>query len=450
MSLSSLETVVIVGSGGREAALVDAYTKSPHVGKIIAIPGNDAMALCANGKDVETHQDLKLTSKKEIVHIALDAKAALLDVAQDDALAIGTVDAAQEKGIRTVGPTKLAAKLEWDKADARSFMQHHYIPHPFFRVCTSEEEGIAYIKSQPPQGLVIKANGLAAGKGVIVTDTPEQAIDAIKTMKSFGPAGEKFLIEQRLVGEEASRFDISDGKTSLLIGAAQDHKREGDGDTGENTGGMGCSTPPLILTSAIMQRVQKEIIDRTLRAMTQEFRPYKGILYTGLMIDAQDDLKVIEYNARLGDPEAQVILPGMNNDYFELMLAVVEERLADIQLEMKNKARVVVAGTSKGYPRSSEVAAVKGKEIFGLEEAMKVEEVTFYGAGIKIQDGRYFANGGRLFYLVGEGKDVHEARTKAYAAMAHVHIPGTGGEELLHYRKDIGYRDQNRLANAKS
>lgn len=460
MSLSSKEAVVIVGSGGREAALVSAYTKSPHVGKVIAIPGNDSMKYMAKhlGKDVETHQHLTLTSVQEIVDIASEAYAALVDVAQDDALAAGTVDAVEAKGLRAVGPTKKSAKLEWDKADARDFMNYHFIPHPRFKVCNTEEEGISFIKErlraqqegyESPMQWVIKANGLAAGKGAIVTDTPQEAISAIKMMKSFGKAGEKFLIEQRLFGEEVSRFDISDGKTSTFIGAAQDHKREYDGDIGENTGGMGCSTPPLILTPEINQKVQQMIIDPTFAAMQKEYRPYTGVLYTGLMIDHTGTPKVIEYNARLGDPEAQAILPGIENDYFELMQALVEGKLSDIQMNVNNKARVVVAGTSKGYPRSSEVATVKGKEILGIDVACKMEGVTFYGAGMKVSEGRYYANGGRLFYLVGEGNDVNQARSRAYAAMAQVSIPGDNSTNLLHYRKDIGHRDQARLAKEK-
>ncbi|NTU46096.1 phosphoribosylamine--glycine ligase [Candidatus Roizmanbacteria bacterium] len=435
------ETVAIIGGGGRESALVHAYAKSPHVNKIIAIPGNDFMQQTTD-KIVQTFPTISTTDIPSIMQICDENHAGLVDIAQDAAVEAGVSNVLQRKGISVIGPTKQAGQLEWDKAWSRNFMQNNAISHPSFQICQTPKQGYEYLAQQPEQGWVIKANGLAEGKGVIITENSAQALRAIEEMKRFGKAGEQFLIEQLLVGEEFSTYAISDGNSWKLIGSAQDHKRVNNFDIGLNTGGMGCSTPPLILTPELIKQVQTQIIAKTFEGMQKIGRPYTGILYLGGMVIHQqttDQPFVIEFNARWGDPEAQIIVPSLINDFFELGLAVAKGELHTIKLSTDQKSRVVVAGTSRGYPE--DYSQVRGKEIFGLKEAQQMEGVTVYGAGVKRSEDRYYADGGRLFYIVGEGITVIEAREKAYEAMSLISIEGNN----LHYRTDIGWRDVERL-----
>lgn len=438
-------TVLIVGGGGRESAFVDKYAQSRHVKKIIAIPGNDLMQESTN-KPVQTYQQLKTTSVKEILEICDEEKVSLVDVAQDNAVGSGLVDKLTQKGIPVVGPTRNAGQIEWDKAWAREFGERHKLPQPSFKICFSEKEGINYLKSQTDQPWFVKAAYLAEGKGALPAKNNKEAIEKIKEMRRFEKAGEVFLLEKWLKGdddfaEEFSTFIFSDGEHYQIIGSAQDHKRVNNFDEGENTGGMGCSTPPLVLTSEIKNDIKK-IFDKTISGLRSEERPYKGVLYLGGMVIRQKNkLKpyVIEFNARWGDPEAQVILPGLKNDLFEISMAIAKGNISNLKIKTDGKARVVVAGASKGYPRDYQAA--KGKRIYGLDEAREIDGVRVYGAGIKKENGKYYAQGGRLFYIVGEGKTVIEARRKAYEAMSLVYIEGNN----LHFRTDIGWRDIQRL-----
>ncbi|NTU73361.1 phosphoribosylamine--glycine ligase [Candidatus Roizmanbacteria bacterium] len=433
-------TVIVVDGGGRGSALVDAYARSPYVYKIIAIPGNDLMALNAAGKEVVIHPELKTTSVDEIVAISKRESVALVDVAQDNAVEAGLVDKLREEGIPVVGPTRLAGQLEWDKAYAREFMKKYSIPHPAFYVFQETGKAIEFIQEQAEQSWVIKASGLAEGKGVIIAQSREEAIAACEEIKRFGKSGDVFLLEQCLVGEEFSMYAVSDGTHYQIIGAAQDHKRVGDGDKGPNTGGMGCSTPPLILTPLLTDKIKTEILDKTFAGLQTEGRPYTGILYLGGMIvqeNGHDVPYVIEYNARWGDPEAEVLLPGVTSDYFTLSAGVARGDITGLDLGLDGKARVAVAGTSKGYP--GDYSAVKGKRIVGLEEAIQAG-AKVYGAGIKKNEQGYVANGGRIFYVIGEGANVVEARKNAYKVMSKITIEGNN----LHYRTDIGWRDVER------
>lgn len=439
--------VLVVDSGGRGSALVVKYLQSKHVGKVIAIPGNDLMKIKTN-KPVQIYSNLKTTSIPEILEICIKEHVSLVDVAQDNAVEAGLVDVLIKNKIQVVGPTKLAGQIEWDKAWARNFGERHNIPQPVFKICKSVKEGFDYLESQPDQSWFIKAAGLAEGKGALPANDNKEAKKMIKEMANFGKSGKTFLIEKWLksednkLAEEFSMFIVCDGEHYQIIGSAQDHKRVNNFDEGENTGGMGCSTPPLVLTSQIRKKIESKIIKPTIKGLIAENRPYKGILFLGgIIIKQKDQLTplVIEFNARWGDPEAEALLPSITTDLFEINMAILAGSIDKINIQTDQKARVVVAGVSKGYPTNYD--KVKGKEIFGLEEARKVKGVCLFGAGVKVRGKKYYAQGGRLFYIVGEGKSVIEARQKAYEAMALIHIDGNN----LHYRTDIGWRDRQRI-----
>lgn len=443
---SAGNTVLVIDAGGRGATLVDKYAQSEHVERVIAVPGNDLMKINTD-KPVQIYSQLKTTSALEILEICEREQVNLVDVAQDNAVGAGLVDLLTQRGIPTVGPTRNAGQIEWDKAWAREFGQRQVIPQPSFKICLSEQEGIDYLKSQPDQPWFVKAAYLAEGKGALPARNNKEAIQRVLEMKRFKDAGRAFLIEKWLqdedgVGEEFSTYVFSDGQNYKVIGSAQDHKRVNNFDEGENTGGMGCSAPPLVLTPKLMRSVETDILKKAILGLRNEGRPYKGVLYLGGMIIKQEDglnPYVIEFNARWGDPEVQVILPGLINDLFEISMAIAQGDIRNLLLKTDGKARVVVTGASKGYP--GDYQEVRGKQIYGLNEAKKINGVRVYGAGVKEEDGKYYASGGRLFYMVGEGKTVIEARQKAYEAISLVYVDGNN----LHYRTDIGWRDVQRL-----
>ncbi|HLL60910.1 MAG TPA: phosphoribosylamine--glycine ligase [Candidatus Nitrosocosmicus sp.] len=428
-------SVLIVGGGGREAALVDKYSQSPHVDSIYAVPGNDMMQDLTE-KPVQTFSNLRTTDTAEIVQICQSNNVTLVDIAQDNAVEAGLGDKLLQEGIVYIGPTREAGRVEWDKGWAREFMRENSIPHPTFAVCTTPEEGYEYLDQQIDQPWVIKTNGLAEGKGVLIVENTTQAKAAINEIQRFGGT---YLIETFLRGEEASIFVIYDGDEYKIIGSAQDHKRVNNYDEGPNTGGMGAYSSPMIITPDILRNIQANILDRTIKGMKKRDIPYKGILYLGGMISSNHEANVIEFNARWGDPEAQVIIPGILNDLFELSMAVAEGNLANTQIRTDGKVRVAIAGTSRGYP--GDYSSVKGKEIFGLDDARSIDGVTIYGAGVKKVEDRNYVNGGRLFYVVGEGNTIIDARQKAYEAMSIISIDGNN----LHFRTDIGWRDVQRI-----
>ncbi len=434
--------IAVIGGGGREAALVRAYAKSAD--SLLAIPGNDLMGI---GLDipVKTFPELKTTSVNEIISICRK-DVTLVDVGQENAVESGLADRLRAAKIKVVGPTRLAGKIEWDKAFARELGTQHSMPQPKYRICYSEEEGIEYMKCLPKTPVFVKAVGLANGKGAIPARNYDEAVCAIKEMARFGRAGKTFLIEQWLCNEDGSNaeefstFAITDGSEIKILGSAQDHKCANNSDEGPNTGGMGCSTPPLVLNSSITSGV--EGMFRTMINALNFNRKYNGILYLGGILQYKHGRTtpyIVEWNARWGDPEAQAIIPGIKTDMLELGLAAANGSIQHMDIETDGKARIVVAGVSKGYP--GDYDAVSGKQIFGLDEAMKADGVEVYGAGVRVQDGKYYASGGRLFYVVGEGKDAIQAREKAYSAMSHISIEGNN----LHYRDDIGWRDVARL-----
>ncbi len=438
-------TVLVVDAGGRGSALVDKYSQSPHVGRIIAIPGNDFMHVSSK-KPVETHTNLKTTSLKEIIEISKKEGVSLVDVAQDNAVQAGLVDALLDEGIPVMGPTKAAGEIEWNKAFSREFMSRHNIPQPKFATFDSIQEGVLYLQRESDRPWFVKASGLAEGKGALPAENNSEAIKSIHELQKFGNASHTYLLEEWVRGEggqqaeEFSSFAVSDGEHFKIIGHAQDHKRVFDGDRGENTGGMGCVSHPLVIDEDISTQVE-DIFAKTIKGLRDEGRSYKGILYFGgILVPEEGGQKVyaIEFNARWGDPEAQVLVPGIQSDLFELSNAVINGSLDTFLLQSDNKTRVTVAVTAKGYPL--DYSQVKGKEILRLEEAGKFPDIKIYGGGIKKVDDTYVVSGGRVFYVVGEGKDVLQAREKAYAAIERLHIE----RDNMHYRKDIGWRDAKR------
>lgn len=437
------QIVLIVDGAGRGAALVEAYGKSKFVKKIIATPGNDLMAKNTN-KKVVIYPDIKTTDVEKIVEVCKSEKVTFVDIAQEDGVEAGVADATIAQGIPTIGLTKRAGQLEWDKAWSRQFMWKYKIPHPTFKVFKSQKEGITFLKKEKNQAWFVKAAGLVGGKGALPADSNEEAIKRIKELSKFGKAGETYLLEQWLIGEEFSAFAIADGKTVRIVGYAQDHKRQYNFDLGENTGGIGCSTPPQVVTSSVRKQAE-EIIKQTIAGMTKEERIYKGILYLGGIVVKEknkDKVYVIEYNSRWGDPEAEVLVPGIKSDLYQIGYAVTSGRLKTTQIKTDNKARVAVTGSLK----PGENAKNGKRRIYGLEKALKTKEITVYGTRVFLKDKKYYVSEGRLFHVVAEGKTVVEAREKAYKAMAGIHVEGNN----LHYRTDIGFRDVERLTKREN
>ncbi len=433
-------SVMLIGSGAREHTISKAYEKSPEVTRIIVAPGNDFIGY-KRQKEVLIDKNCSLKDPYSILKVATKFKPDLVDVCQDDALASGTVDLLQKNGFQVFGPTKEAARIEWDKRWSREFMQRHQIPHPNFRYFDSKIDGINYVKElyekKPDKIIYTKASGLCSGKGALKSTSLDEAIRNIDKMKSFANgAGNIFLIEDGLVGEEFSYHVIVDNSNYRLFKSAQDNKTVFDFDKGDQTGGMGAVSPTKV-TDGISHEIEENQISKAINGMASEGIQYQGILYLGGIISNGKPIN-IEYNARWGDPECQVILPSLETDYLELVQACLSGSL-DFQIKQDNKTRVCVVGASKGYPYYH--SNVIGKRIYGLEEAMEMDGVTVFGAGIDVRNEKFYANGGRLFSVVGEGRDILEARKMAYSAIFKISVE----DNNLHYRVDIGWKDVQRL-----
>lgn len=431
-------TVLIIDGGARGHAISEAYEKSARVGRIIVAPGNDFIGY--NRKKEFVVESCNLKSPESILAVAKKYEPDLVDVAQDDALAGGAVDLLRKNGFLTFGATRQAARIEWDKKFSREFMLRQGIPAPRFMYFDSEEAAGNYAKSlyekNPRKIVFVKAAGLCSGKGALKAASLEEALARIVQMKSFGEAGKVFLIEDGLAGEEFSYYAISDGSDFKVFKSAQDNKTVFNFDEGDQTGGMGAVSPALV-TEALSGEIEETLISRAISGMKKDGVPYRGILYLGGIV--VDDKPInIEYNARWGDPECQAVLPSVEN-YAEIVLAALDGKLNKIKIEQDSKTRCCVVGASKGYP--NDYSAARGKRIFGIEEALK-EGVRIFGAGIDVRGGKFFANGGRLFSIVAEGKNILEARQKAYSAIAHISVEGNN----LHFRTDIGWRDVEREA----
>ncbi|MBI2327308.1 phosphoribosylamine--glycine ligase [Candidatus Curtissbacteria bacterium] len=435
--MNTKATVLIVDGGGRGSVLVYKYARSPHVGKIIAVPGNDLMVELTP-KPVQIFKDIKTTDLKEIIRICQQHHVDLIDIAQDDAIAQGLTDVLKKENFKVLGPTRAAGQIEWDKAWARNFMVDFNIPSPKFKVCFTEQEGIDFIKSQKESQWFIKASGLVAGKGALYARNNQEAQENITKMKTFGIKGQTYLIEKCLYGEEFSSFALVDGQDFQILGHAQDHKTVFNNNLGPNTGGMGCSSPPMAITNKIAEQI-KIIFKKTLKGLALLKRPYRGILYLGGIIDKNGKVYVIEFNARWGDPEAQVVLPQIKNDFYEIAKATIEKKFSKIKLKRDKLYRIAVTAAASGYPIDSSQA--QNKQIFGLEKIFKNKDIQIFGAGIRKIKKKYYVAGGRLLTIVAKAPNVALARQKAYNALSLIFIESNN----LHYRTDIGYRDLERL-----
>lgn len=416
--------ILIIGSGGREHALAWKAAKSPKVDKIFCAPGNGGIAEFAQCVDIGAMEFEKLADFAE------ENKIDLTLVGMDDPLVGGVVNVFEARGLKVFGPRKNAAILEGSKAFSKDLMKKYNIPTAAYENFTDPEKAEAYLrKAKFP--IVLKADGLALGKGVLICQNLEEALDGVKEImldKKFGSAGNEMVIEEFMTGREVSVLSFVDGKTIKTMTSAQDHKRAGDGDTGLNTGGMGTFSPSPFYTREVDAFCQKYIYQPTVDAMAAEGRPFKGIIFFGLMLTPEGP-KVLEYNARFGDPEAQVVLPRMKNDLIEVCEACVDGTLDQINLEFEDNAAVCVVLASDGYP----VSYKKGFLICGLENFKDREDCFVFHAGTKLDEkGQIITSGGRVLGVTALGRDLKEARANAYKAQELVTF------ENKYYRHDIG------------
>ncbi len=418
--------VLIIGAGGREHALAWKIAQSPKVEKIYAAPGNDGMAALAEPVMVDCNSMEALADWAEAHRIDLTV------VGSEVYLALGITDHFARRGLKVFGPSQQAAQLESSKVFAKRLMTKYGVPTAAFRVFTDPAAALAYIEATPGP-LVVKADGLAAGKGVVVAATQDEAKAAVRQLmeeRVYGDAGKEIVIEERLEGEEVTLLALADGKEIKPLIPAQDHKRLLDGDHGPNTGGMGAYAPASVLTPELLSQVEERILRPVIQGMAKEGHPYVGLLYAGLMITASGP-QVIEFNVRFGDPEAQVVLPLLRNDLVELMLATLQGELHRQPLEWEQKAAACVVLASQGYPAAYEV----GKEITGLAAAENLSDLLVFHAGTKFKDGKWQTAGGRVLNLVGLGDDIEAALRVAYHGAALVKFEG------VHFRSDIGWRE---------
>lgn len=417
--------ILLIGSGGREHALAWKIRQSPLVTRLAIAPGNPGMAALG-----DVH-DIKATDVKGLVGLALAIDADLVVVGPESALAEGIADALHKVGIACFGPTQSAAQLESSKAFTKAFCERHNIPTAAHETFTNADEAKAFLKTYAPP-YIIKADGLAAGKGVAISPDLQDAFAEVEAMFGgrYGAASSKIVIEEFMTGEEASIFALCDGETALLFGYAQDHKRAFDGDTGPNTGGMGTYSPAPIVTPDLLKITQTEILDPTMRGMKAEGMPYTGVLYAGLMVeDAQP--RLVEYNARFGDPECQVLMLRLKSDLVPYLVAATKGRLKDMPApEWYADAAVCVVFAAQGYPDSP----LGGSIIRGAEQDFGPKVSVFHAGTKRLDDGKLAANGGRVLNICARGATLQDARDAAYAALAQIDWP------MGFYRSDIAWR----------
>ena len=419
--------ILIVGGGGREHALAWKAAQSSKVEMVYVAPGNAGTANEDKVTNIEISADdinaLKTFAKKEEIELTI--------VGPEAPLVDGIVDDFQESGLRCFGPTKAAAELEGSKSFCKNFLKKFQIPTAEYEVFTEENLAIDYVKSKK-MPIVIKADGLAAGKGVVIASSQDEAIKTIKEMLSgnkFGDAGHRIVIEEFLEGEEVSYIVISDGKNVLPLATSQDHKARYDGDTGPNTGGMGAYSPAPIANSAIQQRILEEVILPTIKGMESEGRTYTGFLYAGLMVTNDGNLKVLEFNCRFGDPETQPIMMRLKSDLVSMCLASFDNTLTKCNIDWDSRSAVGVVSASDGYPAS----ASKGDIIEGLNSIFP-EYIKIFHAGTSMADGNIVTAGGRVLCATALGDTVSQAKQKAYDAINEINYDG------MFFRNDIGYR----------
>lgn len=426
--------ILVLGSGGREHAITWALAQSPQRPELFIAPGNPGTA--ALGTDVP----IRATDAANLRKLVREEGIELVVIGPEQPLVEGVADVLRAEGARVVGPSAAAARLEGSKAFAKAFMQRHSIPTAAYRSFSAEQldEALAYI-DQHPEPLVVKASGLAAGKGAIVCAKREEARRALRWMMEeggLGKAGSKVVIEAFLEGEEASVFALTDGRDYVLLAPAQDHKRIGEGDTGPNTGGMGAYAPTPVVTDFVLKRVAREIVEPVLAGMADEGHPYQGVLYCGLMITSEGP-KVVEFNCRLGDPEAQVVLPVAEVDWVEVFDRVASGQVAGLKVPAVRRTAACVVLASEGYPGSYQ----KGLPVEGLAAAEALPEVMVFHAGThRAEDGRLLTAGGRVLSVTAVADTLAAAIRRAYEAVEVIHFQGK------YFRRDIGQKGLARLA----
>lgn len=423
--------VLVVGSGGREHALVWKLMQSPRVKQLFAAPGNAGIAELAECADISGSEVRRLAdfaSRREID---------LTVVGPELPLTLGIVDEFESRGLRIFGANQQAAILEGSKVFAKRLMKKYKIPTGYFQTFYRADDARRYIQDVGAP-IVVKADGLASGKGAIVCTTVKEGLEAVKIImddRVFGDAGEKVVVEEFLTGEEASFLAFTDGQTVLPMASAQDHKAVFDDDKGPNTGGMGAYSPAPVVTGEIHRRIMDQVMIPTVKAMASEGRPYRGVLYAGLMIKAGEP-KALEFNARFGDPEAQPLLMRMDSDLLPILEAVVDRRLHEVEIGWRSEPAVCVVMASAGYPGSYE----KGKVISGLGAASRLRDVEVFHAGTSLEGGKVVTNGGRVLGVTALGKDIPDAIGRAYRAVEKIRWDG------VHYRTDIGQKAVGRTS----
>lgn len=416
--------VLVVGSGGREHAVIRALSKNKSIDEIVCAPGNGgiaSLAACVN---------IGATDVDGMVDYAKNNGVDFCVVTPDDPLALGMVDAMEAAGIPSFGPNRKAAQIEASKVFAKGLMKKYGIPTAAYEVFTDPADVLAYLQKRNTWPAVIKADGLALGKGVLIAQNEEEAEAAVKELmvdKKFGASGNEVVVEEFMEGPEVSVLSFTDGHVIVPMVSSMDHKRVNDNDEGLNTGGMGTIAPSPVYTPKIAKECMEKIFVPTMHAMNKEGRTFRGVLYFGLML-TKDGPKVVEYNCRFGDPETQVVLPLLKTDLFTIMRAVHDEKLADLDIEWSDEAAACIMEASGGYPESYK----KGYEIHGLDENGQHPGVYVYHSGTKKENGKFYTNGGRVLGIMATGSDLKEALAKAYAAVDEI------GFENMHYRHDIG------------
>ncbi len=426
--------ILVVGGGAREHAIVHALSRSELRPEILAAPGNPGIASLARLEAV------RADDVEALVTLAVERSVDLVIVGPEAPLVLGLADRLETAGIAVFGPTAAAARLEGSKAFAKDFMERHGIPTAAYRTFTSDRhaEAVDFVRNHGAP-IVIKASGLAAGKGAVVCESVDDALRAVDAMlldRSFGEAGDFVVVESFLRGEEASLFAVCDGERYVLLSSAQDHKRIGEDDTGPNTGGMGAYAPAPVATETVLEAARRRVIEPTLRGMRAEGAPYRGVLYVGLMIDGED-ISVVEYNCRFGDPEAQVVLPLLASDPVELFHRAATGRLAGYEPRNGDGAAACVVLAAEGYPGP----VSKGRPIAGLGSTRP--HVAVYHAGTAIDgEGRTVTSGGRVLTVSASGSDLAEALDRAYEGVANLSFEG------MQFRRDIGRKGLRRLGLA--
>ena len=416
--------ILLIGGGGREHSIAEALSKSSKINELHCIPGN------AGIEKIASCHNYDISNQQEILNFCENNNIDIVFIGPEIPLVEGLADYLNRNSFFTFGPNQKAAKLEGSKSFTKDMCKKYNIPTATYETFSNAKDALVYIDNHSIP-LVIKVDGLAAGKGVIIAETRDHAINSVNEIFSgkFGNAGDEIVIEEFLDGEEASYFIISDGESFIPLTSAQDHKRIGDGDIGLNTGGMGAYSPAPIMNKELEEKTINKIIKPTIKAMNDYGSPYIGILYAGLMIK-DNEPKLIEYNVRFGDPECQVIIPRLENDLVELLVNVKEKNLDNYTLKWKENFAITVVLASKGYPESYET----GDEIKGLDAIDNIDDVEIFHAGTKTKNNKIVTSGGRVLNINGYGKNIVDAKEKAYSLVKKINWSG------CYYRKDIGWR----------